>query len=187
MNVDGASGTWQSLREQVVRARVDCATLAHHEITRMRGLYGIELPQDTLNEDDRILQERSTDVQGLTVVDVLARPMLTYSRILERKLNVYWDSMDAPDHDMATQYSLWLKQWGLLREPPSGLSVHRMDMDAPRRIWHSGADYSRLFKARLVLKLTAGDLIVQNNMTWTHATANWSPNSGIRKVVAAFA
>jgi hypothetical protein len=30
-------------------------------------------------------------------------------------------------------------------------------------------------------------LIIQNNLTWTHAVNNWSPGSGLRKVAAAFA
>jgi hypothetical protein len=35
--------------------------------------------------------------------------------------------------------------------------------------------------------MAGGDLVIYNNLTWAHSVANWSPDSGTRRVIAAFA
>jgi hypothetical protein len=187
MNVDEAADAWQSLRERVRRARLARRPLARNEIARAKWRYQLDLPSDELREDDRVVSQEASEIPGLTVVDVLARPRKRRSRILEREMHAYWDSIDGADFDSLLHYGRWLREWGLLKEPPGGVDVHRLDSDAERRIWHSGADYGRLFRCRISRKLASGDLVLQNNMTWTHAVANWSPRSGSRRVVAAFA
>jgi len=188
INVDDCGKGWSFIRERVVRGRLDKGKeLAKHEILRAKGLYQLNLPNDVLREDDQILEEHQTKISGLTVVEVLAKSSMTYSRILDRDVNVYWDSVDGSDFDSASQFEQMLREMGLLKEPPGGLELRQMDSDAERRIWHSGVSYCDLFKCKITRKLAPGDLVIQNNLSWTHAVSNWSPGSGERKIAASFA
>jgi len=187
MNTDGSSSVWQSLKEKVRRGKIGSRPLARHEILRARGLYKLNLPADVIREDDQILEERTTEIPGLAIVDVLAKPQKTHSAILDRELYVYWDSVGSIDSDSAAQYELLLRQSGLLKEPNGGLQLHQMDNSADRRIWHSRVNYAHLFRCKITRKLEPGDLIIQNNLTWTHSASNWSPGSGTRKIAASFA
>jgi hypothetical protein len=187
MNVDGSSAIWQSLRENVRRGKVASRSLSPSEIARVRGLYQVNMPADALRDDDQILEERSTDIPGLTIFNVLAKPRKTYSRILSRDLYVLWDSISNIDGDSANQYANLLRQCGLLKEPPGGLDLQKMDNTFQRHVWRSGVDYSQIFKCKITLKLSPGDFVLQNNLTWAHSVSNWSPESGTRKIAAAFA
>jgi hypothetical protein len=186
MNVDESSKAWTSLRERAVRGKVNRG-LARHEIVRAKALYQVNLPADVPRADDEILQERPTVIPGLTLLDVLARPEKTYSVILDRKVNVYWDSIDSADLDSVAEFAGLLRESGLLREPPGYFELSQLDPDADRRLWHSGARYANIFKCKITRKLIPGDLIILNNMTWIHSASNWSPRSGTRRVVASFA
>jgi hypothetical protein len=187
MNVDDSSKMWLSLRESARRGRLNSKSLAAHEISRARGLYKLNLPADVLRKDDQILRERPTDIAGLTAVDVLARPQTTYCRILDRRLYAFWDSTASIYFDLSSQYAQLLRQCGLLREPKGGMDLLHMDSVADRHISYFGEDFSQLFKCRITRKLVPGDLIIQNNLTWTHSASNWTPGSGIRKIAASFA
>ena len=187
MNVNGSTDIWQSFRERKNRGRLGSRQLAPGEISRARGLYEINMPTDILREDDKILEERATAIPDLTVMDVLAKPSQTECRILDRKLYVYWDSIGSIDFDSAQEYARLLRHCGLMKEPQGGLELDQLDCCASRRIWHSGVKYAQLFKCKITYKLVPGDLVIQNNLTWTHATSNWSPGSGTRKIAAAFA
>lgn len=187
MNVDSESGIWPLLRERVVRGRCDNGMLSRKDIVRARGLHQLDLPAELVTADDHVLGEIPTEIGGLKVFDVLARPQTSYSRILDRHLNVYWDSIADSDLDSAYEWSRLLRKWGLLKEPAGGLAIDQLDEGARRRIWRSGVDYGRLFRCRITHKLVHGDLVILNNFTWTHANNNWSPESGARKVAAAFA
>ena len=187
LNVDDSGSGWQSVREQVKRGRLGDKPLAQHEIVRARGLYQLNLPADMLRVDDQILQEHETKIPGLTVLDVLAKPVKTYSRVLDRNLNVFWSGVDSADFDSASEYARLLRQAGLLREPPGGLELRQLDSIAARRLWHSGVEYAQLFKCKVIHKLAQHELIILNNITWAHAANNWSPDSGTRKVAASFA
>jgi hypothetical protein len=187
MNVDDSGSGWQSVREQVKRGKLGSKLLAQHEIVRARGLYQLNLPADLLKCDDQVLREHETKISGLTVVDVLAKPVKTYSRVLDRNLNVFWSGVDSADFDSASEYVCMLRQSGLLKEPAGGLELRQLDSIADRRIWHSGVEYAQLFKCKITRKLAPGELIILNNLTWAHAANNWSPDSGERKVAASFA
>lgn len=187
MNVDDSSHAWRSVRERLMRGKLGSRPLARHEILRAKGLYQINLPDDMLRDDDQILEERETTIPGLTVVEVLAKPQPAFSAVLNRKVNVYWDSIDGADLDSVPEYARLLAHSGLLKEPPGGLELWQLDPEAERRIWHSGARYSELFKCKITRKLAPGDLVIQNNMTWAHSASNWSPGSGTRKIAASFA
>ena len=187
MNVDDSSPAWHSVRERAMRGKLGNRSLARHEILRAKGLYQLNLPDDVLRDEDQILQEHETKIPGLTVVEVLAKPEPAYSAVLNRKVNVYWDSIDGADLDSVPEYARLLAQAGLLKEPPGGLELRQLDPEADRRIWHSGVRYAELFKCKITRKLEPGDLVIQNNMTWAHSASNWSPGSGTRKIAASFA
>jgi hypothetical protein len=187
MNVDGSSAIWQSLRENVKRGAVVSRSLTPSEISRVRGLYQINMPAEALRDDDQILEQRSTEIPGLTIFNVLAKPRKTYSRILNRDLYVLWDSISSIDSESAIQYATLLRQCGLLKEPPGGLALQKMDNTFVRHLWRSGVDYSQIFKCKITLKLSPGDFVLQNNLTWAHSANNWSPGSGSRKIAASFA
>jgi Taurine catabolism dioxygenase TauD, TfdA family len=187
LNVDDSSSMWELLRESVRRYRLASRPLAAHEVLRIRALYHLNFPADILRDDDQILEERRTEIPGFTVLEVLARLQKTHSRLLNRKVYTLWDSVGSIDFDLAVQYSDLLRQAALLREPANGLELHAMDNAANRHIWHSGVDYSQLFACKITHKMAPGDLLLQNNLTWTHSAANWSPKSGVRRITASFA
>jgi hypothetical protein len=187
LNTDDSGRAWHYLREKLMRGRLANRPLARHEIARARGLYQLDLPADVLRRDDRILQELETEIVGLRAVEVLAKPKKTYSHILERPLNVYWDSVASPDFDSASEFAELLKRSNLLREPPRCVERSELDSDSDRRVWHSGLKYTEIFKCKITRKLAPGDLLIQNNLTWAHGVSNWSPGFGTRNISAAFA
>ncbi|AJK49818.1 hypothetical protein BGL_2c17510 [Burkholderia plantarii] len=138
-------------------------------------------------DDDRILTEHATEIAGLTVYTVLATPRRVPSRILERDSYAYWDKVAGADFDSASEFLRLLKEDGLLRQQGEALAIEQLDTVSDRRVWHSGVKYADLFRCKLTHRLRAGDLLLQNNVTWSHATSNWTPGSGVRQVAAAFA
>jgi hypothetical protein len=188
MNVDQSSAAWPRLKERRTKARVRSGGLSPQQVQQARVMYRLNLPADTLEDGDEVLHERAaTHIPGLTVLSVLTRPRTVFSRILQRQVYTLWDSISSADRDCGIQYASFLKQWGLLKEPPGGMDDARMDNAHHRRVWTSGVDYSTLFRCRVTLKLRPGDLIVMNNATWTHSASNWTPGFGARNVAAAFA
>jgi hypothetical protein len=187
MNVDSSGQAWNSLREKKSRGKLGSRSLSHGELLRARALYRLNLPDDLLRSDDQVLEEQRSAIPGLLVFDVLAKPTKIRSRILNRELYVYWDNIASIDSHSANQYECLLRESALLKKPPDHLNIAQLDSAAPRRIWHSGVNYTEIFKCRITRKLVPGDLIIFNNLTWTHAANNWSPGSGVRKMVAAFA
>jgi hypothetical protein len=187
LNVDDSSSMWELLKDHAHRGRLASRPLAAHEVSMIRMLYQLNFPADILRDDDQVLEERQTEIPGFTVLEVLAKPQKTHSRLLDRKVYALWDTIASIDFDMAVQYLDLLRQASLLREPENGLELHAIDNAANRHIWHSGVDYSRLFTCKITHKMAPGDLLLQNNMTWTHSAANWTPKSGVRRITASFA
>jgi hypothetical protein len=187
MNVSDSSKAWQMCREKVRRGRIEGRSLTQHELLRARGLYNLSLPGDALKEDDIVLREFKSEIPNLTIVDALSKPRKSYSRILDRELYVFWDTVSSIDLDAVPQFAKLLEKSGLLREPPGGLDLRRMDNCAGFRVWHSRVNYTNLFKCKVTHKLAPGDFIIQNNMTWCHSASNWSPGSGTRTIAACFA
>jgi hypothetical protein len=187
LNVDDSSSMWELLRENTIRGRLVSGSLATHDVLKIRGLYQLHLPADFLSDDDQILNEVRTEIPGFTILEVFARLKRAYSRLLDRKVYVLWDTVASADLDLAPQYSDLLRQAALLREPDNGLELHAMDRSGDRRRRHSGVDYSQLFTCKITHKWAPGDLLLFNNLTWTHSAANWSPKSGVRRITASFA
>lgn len=187
MNVDDSSEAWFSLREMVTRVKQGPRHLTPREISKLKGMYRLQLPADALQRDDKVLRESPTSILDVALIDVLSKPVKIHSRILERDVFSYWDTVASIDFDSATEFEKLLRDCDLLKEPPGGLTSGQIDNAADRRIWRSGVGYAAIFKCRITRKLAPGDLIIQNNLTWTHAASNWSPGSGTRTIAAAFA
>lgn len=187
LNTDSDSPMWDILGEIVTKVDLCGRKLSPSEIAGAKMMFKINIPEDVLSADDKVLREQKAPVPGIKVFDALTRSKKARSRILERELNVYWDTVASLDFDSGKEYMRLLQSCGLLRQPAGGMDIAKLDNAHIRRVWSSGVNYESLFRARLVRKLVPGDLVIQNNLTWTHSTANWTPGSGTRKVVAAFA
>jgi hypothetical protein len=187
MNVGQTEDCWKMLKEVAYRLRLDSGELAQHEIARIRALYHLNYPSDALAGEDEILKEEQTEIPGVTLLTVLAKPQKTYSYLLGTNVFALWDSIASVDFDVADQFASLLREEKLLREPAEGLEIAAMDNTAHRHLRHSGIRYSSLFTCKITHKSHPGELLIQNNLTWTHAAANWSPGLGIRRVAASFA
>lgn len=186
MSVDDSSEVWSLLREKVARIAPGSRPLTAGELMQARGLYRLDSPP-YVSAGDRIIRERDSEIPGVKLVDVLANTRRTYSSILRRDLNGYWSSIANIDFDSMYSYASLLQGCQFLREPEGGLEFSRMDPVAEDRLWSSGVDYSKLFRCEITHKLRSADLMLLNNLTWTHSASNWSPRSGVRSVAAAFA
>ena len=176
------------MRERVNRGRIIGTSLSPGKVAEAKMRYRINMPEDELKAEDKILRESKSHIQGLGLVDVLAKPKKTYSKILKKEGYSFWSSMSRFDTDSVNDFRRLLKQEGLYKTPPAILKGEEYDDGlADRKIWSSGVSYSQLFKCKLSIKLQPGDFIVLNNLSWTHGVSNWSPNSGIRTIAAAMA
>lgn len=184
LNTDDASTAWPSLRELVTRVAPGSEKLPVATMRRATLMYRLESPPD-LRKDDEVVAEIPSAIRGLRLVQALAKPRRTYSQILQREVFAYWDSIASIDFDCLDSYARTLRACGLLRGPPQTLAD--MDTTHARRLRSSGVDHNLLFKRMIRYKLVAGDLILLNNLTWAHSAANWTPESGVRNVAAAFA
>ncbi|MFT5163909.1 MAG: hypothetical protein ACI9FJ_002506 [Alteromonadaceae bacterium] len=185
MNVDQSSDIWPLLREKTNRGMAD-RPLTDAEINQLKVMARVNMPEDTLSESDEILSQRVL-VPGFTLFEVLAKLRKSYSKILDQNIHAYWDAVECVDFDSALQFNDFLTQNGLLKQLAQKLPIEMIDVDAPRRVRHLGCVYDRLFSSKITHKLQPGELVIQNNLSWTHSVNNWTPGSGTRKVVGAFA
>jgi len=123
----------------------------------------------------------------LTVYDVLAKPIKSYSRILDKEMYVYWDTIEALDSDSPKAYAQLLRENGLLRTSVDSEDTSFYDEAAKRRVTSFGDTYNKVFDFKVSHKLVQGDLVIHNNLTYAHSVSNWTPSSGIRNTVVAFA
>ncbi|MCU6502445.1 TauD/TfdA family dioxygenase [Rugamonas sp. A1-17] len=180
-----AASAWQTARERVNRAKVN-GVLTPGQIRQMRASLRLNMPDDALAPDDEILSERVIDAQ-LSVFKALARPRQTYSVLLQRQLYGYWNSIESTDADSADEFRAMLQADGLLRLPAGSEPTSLLDDEHANRIRRFGSKYADLFSSKITHKLVAGDFVILNNVSWAHSVANWTPGSGQRQVVAAFA
>lgn len=186
-HINDESEMWGLVREQARKVVLESDELSATAIAQARELHKVNIPDDVLSSDDEIIRECESTIPGMKVYDVLVPMQRVYSCVLGRKVYPYWDMASSPDIDSGKEYFRILRESGMLKEPPGGANIEEVDGSGPRRLWRSGVKYSELFTCRLTRKLEPGDLIIQNNLTWAHSRNNWTPGSGHRKVVAAFA
>ncbi|MBV1880238.1 MAG: hypothetical protein KUG82_01320 [Pseudomonadales bacterium] len=185
MNVDQNSEMWGILRDKVVKG-VTKRSLSRSEKSQLRMRYRLNMPEDSLTSDDEILKATTID-SNITLYDVLASPKKLHSNILNQDLHTLWYTTESIDYDSLEQFKNLLLESGLLKQS-AGISEFKMfDSDPGLRIGHFGSRYDQLFKCKISYKLQPNDLVIQNNLTWTHGVANWTPSSGHRRIIAAFA
>jgi hypothetical protein len=187
MNVNEESEGWDLLREQVTKILPESKPLSRGEAVRARALYRLRSLDDYVVPDDRIVQELQAAIPGLRLASVLTKAQKAHSIILKRDVNVLWATIGNVDQSSLEPFVQMLQHSGLLKIPANGLESSQLDLYFPGRVWRSGADYTALFRDRIVVKLEPGDLVIQNNLTWPHAVNNWTPESGTRRIAAAFA
>jgi hypothetical protein len=187
LNVDEASEGWGLLREQLTKILPGSKPLSRGEAVRARALYRLRSPDDYAVPDDQMVQELQTAIPGLRLSSVLTKAKKAFSVILKRDVNVLWDSIGNVDHSALEAFVPMLEHSELLKTPANGLELSQLDKYFHRRLWRSGADYAALFRDKIVRQLQAGDLVIQNNLTWAHSVSNWTPESGTRRIGAAFA
>ncbi len=187
MNVAPDSAAWQQVRELTHRGIARDGPLTREASLRARATYGIETTSTALDEGDQVLATLDSTIPGLEVHRVLARARPVHGRILGREQYAYWDSIASYDFDAGEAFIELLRSNRILRNAQVALGVEALDNAYERRVWRSGVDYAALFRCKLTARLAPGELLIQNNVSWTHATCNWTPGSGVRRVVAAFA
>lgn len=187
LNINSSSPVWQYMKQ--VGTKVDAGNykLTPAQIASAKMMLQVNLPDDFLSDSDEVISQRKSPMPGIKLYNVLSPARKSYSTILDRDVYVYWDNMASTDFDSGKEFYRLLNDCKLLREPPAGLSSDKMDNANPRRVWSSGIGYRDLFCSRITRKLQPGELVIQNNLTWVHSTANWTPSTGTRKVAAAFA
>lgn len=187
LNVNSDSPLWKNQRELVVKARVKKSSLSAEEVAQAKLVFNLDLKTNIVQKEDEILQEIESPIPGVELYDVLSPAEKTYSKILEKDLFAYWDSIASADSDSAQEYFSLLTNESLIHHPASLLPVEKVDNANDRRVWNSGVNYAQLFNSKIVIKLSPGDLILMNNLSWVHSANNWTPGSGVRKISAAFA
>jgi hypothetical protein len=182
-NYDQESGAWKSLRELVTRIAPRGPVSATQKAIARAKFMAEEFPAP----DDQVLEERKCDIAGLKLLWALVPLRRNFSSVLQREVYTYWDTVASLDMDCARECVRLLSHHDLLHEPDSGPRIDHCDPARRRARWSSGVTYDRLFKSLVIRKLEPGELIIQNNLTWAHAASNWTPGSGTRNLIAAFA
>lgn len=185
-NVNQESDSWGDLRELKKRVKL-MRELSGHEIALARLKLRVDLPEDILKDEDLILQEYNLNIPGVKIYDVLAKVKTTYSKILNQNVYAFWDSVASIDTDSVVGFYNYLDASGLVKAPSVGFQIGSLDNASDQRIWASGVSHDDIFDGRITHKLIAGDFVIMNNLTWAHSVNNWTPEKGIRHVVAAFA
>lgn len=105
----------------------------------------------------------------------------------------YWDNVTVHDRAFHRFNHALLRDLGLLRSQDGAddysayLHVEDDSPWAPADTDSGGLEQtSRLFRCHVVHKMRAGDLLLVNNRTWTHAANNWSPED-VRTLYAMYA
>ncbi|TGX48191.1 hypothetical protein E5A73_21095 [Sphingomonas gei] len=186
-HVDNHRDGWTRLRELSRKIDVRSQQLTPGQASILKMRYNIASPNDMVDENDTIVGELPSVFDGIRIFDVLTKTNTSFSTILNCSVNSYLDSVASIDRTCGEEYMSLLQDMGLLRQSASGIGLTQVDNCAPRRIWESGVMFEDLFQGIVHRRLRSGDLIFYNNLTWAHSATNWSPYSGARKVIAAFA
>lgn len=184
--VDQDSPAWPQLQDVGMKVKLS-RPLTQSEMLQAKMVFKLNLPEDIVTEKDKIVGQKALPLPGVELFEVLKPLKSSYSSILGQNMQVYWDSVASHDHDQAAFFFDFLMAEGLLKQPENKMTLAEFDNANDRRVWSSCADIKRLFKEKYIYKLTEGDLLLFNNMSWTHGTNNWTPQSGKRHVAAAFA
>jgi len=186
-NCNDNSAAWSKLHESCVKVDLRGRVIGRKEEAMLRALHGITLPGSNLSSGLEVIRELSSPVAGVRLCEVLQPTQMARSQILGRDVHVLWDNVATIDFDLAADFMRTLQYDGLLKYPAIGPDITCLDVDYRSHIWHSGLTLAECFQTRVTHRLAEGEMLIFNNLTWAHSTANWTPGSGTRDVVAAFA
>lgn len=184
---DQSSPSWKMLKSLVTKIDLGGAVLSPAEKMAAKSLFQINLPEDLLQPGHKILREKQSPKPGIKIFEVLEDIEKHYSVILDKYVYTYWDNVGSIDYDSGSQFRIFLKQLNMLRTPNDGIDCEELDNAYSRRVWSSGVKLESIFSNKIVYKLCTNEMIIFNNLTWSHSCANWTPGSGKRNVAAAFA
>ncbi|MDC5721915.1 hypothetical protein OPW41_12045 [Vibrio europaeus] len=184
LQVDQDSPQWASLRERKTKALCTRA-LTPADAAKLKRMFQVDSAYPVTAQDDIVSEHKVTP--ELTLVHVLTPLCPIYSRLAEKEVFTYWDTVESVDAHSPQAFAETLANLGLLKLPEPGTSLAAFDDAYKRRLTTVAVRYQDLFQGMLVHKLQPGEMILFNNMTWAHAVNNWTPGSGERTVSAAFA
>ena len=184
LNYDQDSPAWRCMQERVARIHPGNRPLTGSEKAILRARF---LAEEFPLPEDQAIEEWSPGIAGIRLLWVLTRLRKSFSSLLQREVYTSWDSVASSDLHAATEGVRLMEHYGLVREPENGPRIDHCDSTYRRTAWRSGVSYDRLYKSLIIRKLEPGELLIQNNLTWAHAASNWTPGSGVRNIVAAFA
>ena len=187
LNTDQGSGDWRRVREIVVRLQPGGPELSPTQRERIKVGFQMDPLKDVLTADDQVLEEVRSPVEGRRFFRVSSQLRKRYSVILDREVYAYWDNIDRAVSNTESEYAHLLRSLRLFREAPGAASGPPSSAPVSRDGSATMIGYERLFRAMIVRKLVPGELMIQNNLTWTHSASHWTPGSGSRKLVVAFA
>ncbi len=186
-NTNQDSPAWTSFRDYATKVDLCGTTLSRADIARAKAMFDVAIPDDILRDDDVVLRDRESPIAGVRFFFTLSPLRKAFSRILNRHVYACWGNGLAVDTDSRKEYAKLLQECGLLLDADKAAAARNLDPTRAVNSWASGIRYKDLFKARIVRKLRSRDLVIFNNLTWTHSASNWTPGSGVRKLAAAFA
>ena len=175
------------LRQLCVCLDTEGRVLSESEKNVLRAKYGAGVLTAQVAEGDIIHSELDAGASLPRAFRVLKPIIPTLSSILRVPLYAYWDNVSSIDLECARGFSSLMHKNGLLKTPLDDADAEKMDNARHRRLWQSGFHLDQVSDHFSIIKMCEGDLIVVNNLSWAHAVANWSPGSGCRDVLAAFA
>lgn len=186
-NVNSDSTAWRKLREETIRLNLNDYKPSPSETLQARLKYQIDLENDIIKKNDKILEKIMSPIDGIEAYKVLTSTRKAYCSILKKEVYPYWDSVASTDHASPREFFSYLSNLNILHGSSSHKSITDFDNVRDRRVYDSQVKFTELFKNCLITKLIPGDFILMNNLTWAHSSNNWSPDSGERQVAASFA
>lgn len=186
---------WKKLGEYSIKIQPGHKPPTRFQIEQAKVFFKVDLLNDLLHADDKIIEEVAPqqlkmlglNESGIKVYYVISKISKVHSTILNKDIYPYWDSVASHDISSGLGYHQLLEQNELIKRPSENTKISLLDNAAKRRVWDSGVSYLDIIESKLTLKLKAKEAIFFNNLSWTHSSTNWTPNSGNRNVFAAFA
>lgn len=186
---------WKRLGEYSIKIKPGHKQPTKFQIEQAKVFFKVDLLNDILHDDDKIIEEAppqqlqmlGLNESGIKVYYVVSKISKAHSTILNKEIYPYWDSVASPDISSGLGYHQLLEQNELIKKPSENTNISLLDNAAKRRVWDSGVNYLEIIESKLTLKLQAKEAIFFNNLSWTHSSTNWTPNSGNRNVFASFA
>jgi len=178
---------WRGMKEFKYKVKTDRRELSRAEIATLKMTCEVKWPGDTVKSGDEVVYLVDTPVPGVNRYGVLQPARKSHSKILGQERFVCWDTVGNVDTDIAKEFVKALRQVGLFKGPLGIEDASILDCSLHRKVWSSGVRLPQIFNRAIIRRLRQGELVVMNNMTWAHSACGWTPGTGIRKVVAAFA